>query len=151
MHRALELDDFPGEVIDASGDAGVAVKELVFDFVDIVLESGDDGCILIDYLVEDGVQHGLWTLRKKREIRLEAMSDPAEGRRFRVANGDNKVLADEEVKLTEFHLFLLVDVSCGAQDEEQRGSVPLELGSLMAGGRRSNSLATDRISVASGL
>ncbi len=63
--QRLELGDFPKELVDTARHRRVPLKHLVFDLVDVVLESGDDRLVLVDDLVEDRVQHRLGSEAEK--------------------------------------------------------------------------------------
>ena len=57
MCGALEIDHLTRKVIDPPGYPGITLEQLVFDFVNVVFESGDNGTIFVDNLVENGVEH----------------------------------------------------------------------------------------------
>jgi hypothetical protein len=56
----LELDDLAGELVDAPADLSVAREDLSFYLVYVVLEARNDGGVVVDQPVRDGVEDRLW-------------------------------------------------------------------------------------------
>ena len=127
----LELDHLAGERVDAPGDLLVPVEELVLDLVDVVFEARDDGTVLVDDLVEDGVEHRLRAERQQFGGRLHPFAHPGQVRGFGVTDRDDEVRSDEHVQFAEFDPFLVVDVAGRAQHHEQDVVEALELGALV--------------------
>ena len=63
------------------------------------------------------------------------MADRAQVGRPAVADGEHEVRADEDVDLAELDLLDVVEVGGGAQHDEQRVAVALELGPLVGDDR----------------
>ena len=114
---------------------GVAAEDLDLDLVDVLLQAGDNRCIAVNDAVEDGVEDRLRTLREQLGILFHAMAHGAQVGRAAVANGDDEVLADEYVDLAELDLLFLVEVSRGAQHDEERVVVAFQLRSLVGDDR----------------
>jgi len=59
LDRALKVDDLPRELIDASGQRVIVAvaEQLILDLVDVVLQARDNGLVLVDDLIEHGIQH----------------------------------------------------------------------------------------------
>lgn len=128
---ALELDHLAGEFVDAAGDFGVAAEDLGLDLVDVVLDSGHHRGVAVDHRVEDGVEGGLGAQGEQFRGGLHAAADRGQVGGRAVADRDEEVLADEDVELAEFHLLRRVQVTGGAQDDEEGVAVTFQLGALM--------------------
>jgi hypothetical protein len=76
----LELDHLAGQVVDAARYGGSSAEELILDFVDVVLQPCHDGAVLVDHLVQDGVQHRLWTKAQQCGVLLKSAANPGQVR-----------------------------------------------------------------------
>ena len=131
MDGALELDDFPGQFIDAPGHCGVAGEQLVFDLVDVVFQPRHHGCVVVHHLVQQGVEHGFGAVAQEVGPRLQAAPDLPHAGHLGVPDGDHEVLAGEDVQLTELHGLGFVEVPGGPEHGEQVVAVAFQLGPLV--------------------
>ena len=77
------------------------------------------------------MQDGLGPPPKEIGVGLEALTHHAHVRRLAVADGDDEVLPEEDVDLTELDPLHVVEVAGGLEHHEQRPAVALHLGPLV--------------------
>src|SRR4029453_1062550 len=129
--RALELDHFSYQLIDATGNGGAATEYLVLDLVDVVLEAGDDRLIAVDDVVDDRVSDRHRPPPQHVRARLAPPTYPPQLRRIAMADGDHELRANEDRDLAKHDRLRLVHVAGMSQDDEQRVSVTLQLRPMM--------------------
>ena len=52
-HGAVELDHLALQEVDALGRIGALAEDLLLDLLDVVVDPGDDGRVVVDDLVDD--------------------------------------------------------------------------------------------------
>jgi hypothetical protein len=127
----LKLDHLPGEFVDAASDLRVAAEHLGFDLVDVVLQPGHHWGVAVDDGVEDGIEHGLWAPGQQVGVSLHAAAYGAQVAGLAMADGEYEVAAHEHMDLAEINLFDGVEVTRGAQHDEQGVAVAFQLRPLM--------------------
>ncbi len=133
--RPLELDDLARQLVDAPRHLRVPAEDLSLDLVDVLLQPGDDRGVAVDDAVEDRVQHGLWAKAQELGVVLHPASHDGQVRSLAVPDGQHEVRADEDVDLAELDLLDVIEVTRGAQDDEQRVAVALQLRTLVGDDR----------------
>ena len=83
---------------------GVTPEDFGFDFVDVVLQAGDHGCVAVHDRVQDRVQHRLRAAAQQIRIVFCSAAYRGEIRRLAVPDGEDEVVADEHVQLAEVDL-----------------------------------------------
>ncbi len=128
----LELADLARQLVGAASDIGDAPKDLGLDLVDVVLQPEHHWCIVVDYPVEDGVvEDGRGATPQEVGLSLHELPDAFQVELRPVANGDDEVGANEDVELAELDRLSRVEVAGGAQDDEERAIVALQLRPLV--------------------
>jgi hypothetical protein len=107
----LEVDDLSGQFIDASSDRMIAVEQLVLDLIDIVLESGHDGCVAINYFIEDGLQDSFRAQLQQLRLGFQSVTNAGKVRSLRMSDRDHEVWAGEHMELAELDLLDVVEVA----------------------------------------
>ncbi len=127
----LEGDDLPGELVNPAGDLWVRTKKVILDFVNIVLQAGRHGLVLIHHLVQDAVQYGVGAQGQELRHGLHPAPDLGQVRRLGVPHGDHVLVTHEDVDFAEVHLFHIVAVPGRPEHQEQALAVVLQLGPLV--------------------
>ena len=132
-HPALDLEQVPLEGVDPHGGlaADALAEDLVLEGLQAVLEPVHDREILVHHEVHDGVEYEGGPLGEELRLPLAARAHVGVGQRGPVADRDHVAGADEEVGLAEGDPPLLPVRLRGAERDEERVAVALELGPLV--------------------
>ena len=115
-HLALELEDPAGRV---STLRSVGVEDLGLDLVDVVVETGDHGLVVVDHPVEHAVQHRDRAESEVLGVLLQLLAHIRQRRAFAVPDRDDVVGAHEELDLGELDGLGGIDVASGLEHHEQ--------------------------------
>ena len=121
-HLADELVDLARGLL-----AGVA-EHVPFQLALALLQRVEDGLVVVDDAVGDGVQHRARTELEEIGPALGLLPDAGERARLAVADRHHEVLTEEHGDLAEAQLAAGPVVAGGAQHHEERVVVDLELG-----------------------
>src|SRR5699024_10123267 len=101
---ALELDDFPRELINTSGNLVLSGEKLFLNLVDIVAQARSHRLVFVDDLVHDRVKNRFWSHAEQIMFCLKTFADFGKSRRFCVSDRDNKIITHVYMQLTKLNL-----------------------------------------------
>ena len=94
-------------------------EENVFDFVAVVFEAVEHGCVPVDGAVEDAVQQSGGGCIGGGVEQVELVVDALVAALFVANECEGVAGAGEEVQFAEAHFFFFVEVDGGADDGEE--------------------------------
>ena len=109
----------------------MAVEDFSLDFAHVVFDAGDDRLVVVDDVVDDGVQDRSGSALQQFRSVFQARAHTAERGRRVVPYVQHGVWRHEDLDLTEVDLLDVVDVPRRLQHQEQCIVVLFELRSLM--------------------
>src|SRR6185369_8240312 len=129
----LELEQVALEIVDPHGGvaAGVVPEDVGLQGLEVVLQRVHDEKVLVDHEIHDRMQHEARPLGQEMRGGLAAGAHVGVGQRGPVADRDHVASPHEEVGLPERDPALLAVGLGGAQGDEERVAVALELGPLV--------------------
>ena len=140
-HRPLELQHLALELVDPARVGRVRRsrrEDVGLDLVDVALQAVDDGQVVVDDLVGDGVQHRGGALGEQLAcLAPSAVPQRAQRTVAAVPDGDGEVGSGEHHQLAGVHHLaaggelVVLDVADGLEDGEQDVVVRLDLGALV--------------------
>src|SRR5215212_3006232 len=131
LRRPLEFDHLARELVDPTRHAGITPEDLGLYLLDVVLEAVDHRSVVVHDAVHDSVQDRLRSTAQELGVGLQALAYLTQIRCLTVAHGHHEVFSHEDVYFAELDPLLLVQVTGGLENDEERLPVALQLGPLV--------------------
>ena len=134
LEAVVQLQDRALQLVDALDGVrpAAAGEDLPLHLVDVVLQAPHDGLVVVDDVVDDGVQHGARPVLRAGRRRCSSWARTApslEAAPWRTCTRNPS--PEEGLDLPELDVLQLLEVAGGLQHHEEAVVVLLELGALV--------------------